>query len=87
MLLTPKKLQGHSEAEEGVSVGHFKDRKNAGLQTHTYTETTASARKHQRNTSFSTEQYTKELPKRTAATTETLVLVDRRGSPTKKRLD
>jgi hypothetical protein len=31
ILLTPKKLQGHSEAEEGVSDGHSKDRKDAGL--------------------------------------------------------
>jgi hypothetical protein len=36
ILLTPKKLQGHSEAEEGVSVEHLKDRKDAGLQTPTY---------------------------------------------------
>jgi hypothetical protein len=42
ILLTPKKLQSHSEAEEGVSVGRFKDRKDAGLQTPTHSETIVS---------------------------------------------
>jgi hypothetical protein len=41
-MLTLEKLQGHSEAEEGVSIGHVKDRKEAGLQTPTYTKATAS---------------------------------------------
>jgi hypothetical protein len=41
--LTPEKLQGHSETEEGVSIGRLEDRKEADLQTPTHTETTASA--------------------------------------------
>jgi hypothetical protein len=31
MLLTPEKLQSHSEAEKSVSIGQLKDRKDAGL--------------------------------------------------------
>jgi hypothetical protein len=40
--LTLEKLQGHSEAEEGVSMRSFKGRKAADLHTPTYTETTFS---------------------------------------------
>jgi hypothetical protein len=40
MLLKLKKLQSHSEAEEGVSVRQFKDRKEADLQTPIHNKTT-----------------------------------------------
>jgi hypothetical protein len=36
ILLTLKKLQSHPKAEEGVSIGHFEERKDANLQTPTY---------------------------------------------------
>ena len=42
ILLTLKKLQGYSEAEEGLRIGRDKDRRIAELQTPTHAETTAS---------------------------------------------
>jgi hypothetical protein len=42
MSLTLRQLQGHPEAEEGVSMGLLKDRKEADFHIPTYTETTAS---------------------------------------------
>jgi len=50
MLLTLEKLQSHSEAEEGVSMGgRSKDRKKADLQTTAHTETTASTQGRHRD--------------------------------------
>lgn len=86
MVLTSEKLQSHSEAEEGVSIGQVKDRKKTVLQTPTHTETTVSPQKQYRSTHLLTEQHTQEVLKHAAITMETTIWADRRGLRSRRDL-
>lgn len=77
-MLTLEKLQGHSEAEEGVSIEQVKGRRGAGLQTPTYIKAIVSTQRQSRSTEFGTEQHTQGLLKCTATTKETFVSADYR---------
>lgn len=77
MMLTSKKLQSHSEAEEGVRIGLLRDRKGSALAvTYSHQDHCLNMRATWEQQISILEQHTQRLQKCTTTTEETLIWAD-----------